>query len=186
MKKIILKDGIELELSTRKTNTSGYTGVTVSPAWTLDESKPFIAMTQNPTSPELVRELTATKRASLHLGHYSDAREAAYVIGLYHKNPLTTLQQFNKSGEFTVFPADLYDQPEGMTLKQAGIAIREAKLKSKPLDRTVLAKGNLYDHFNRDDIVTIATELGGAENFQQYITGLTIEQFATEFNLNYK
>ena len=181
MKTIVLKDGIELELSSRKSNTSGYTGVTVSPAWTLDESTPFIAMTSNPTSPELVRELTATKRASLHLGHYSDAREAAYVIGMYKKDPLNTLVTFNKHGNFTDFPSDLYDQPVGLTFVDAIKLIR-----NKKIDRTIPAKNNLHDHFNRADILSVVDQLGGAIKFQQHIADLSIEQFASEFELSYK
>ena len=35
-------DGLEIQTSNQ--GRSGYLGVTFSPAWTLDETKPFIAM----------------------------------------------------------------------------------------------------------------------------------------------
>ena len=181
-----LSDGVTIEASTRSSNRSGYTGAALSPAWTMDLTKPFIAACGNPSDPTVLKELNAQLRTSLHLGSYADAREAAYTVGLYRKDPINTIRHVQKFGSISEFPSDLYDLPVGLSNTDALDILKNKPKKQPTIDRAVLAKGNLYDHFKRDDIVTIANDLGGAENFQQYITGLTIEQFATEFNLNYK
>jgi len=186
MKSIILENGVVLQLSDRKNNTAGYTGVTFSPVWTLNEFKPFIAMTSNPSDPVLVKELTATKRNSLHLGHYNDAREAAYVIGLYNKNPLNTIITFNKHGNFTDFPAYLYEQEPGMTLAHAKTLIPQSTNKVKAIDRNIPATNNLIYHFNMEDVKQIARILGNSNDFQEYIVGMTIEDFKNDFELEYK
>lgn len=102
---------------------SGYYGATVSPAWTLDYQKPFIARMSeiNPFDHDELRKLVPNKDpSSYHLGYYQDSREAAYVAAMYRDDPLTVLKaRFGNSRVEAVFPKELYDLPVYYTLKQA-------------------------------------------------------------------
>lgn len=184
-----LNDGVQVELSSRKSNRSGYTGAALSPSWTLDADKPFIAACGNPNDPTVMAEVHAQQRTSLHLGSYSDAREAAYVVGLYRKNPVDTIRRVQQYGAIDVFPEDLYQLPPGLSYDDAVTILKNRKIKSKVNSvvkqdpATVVAKGNLYNYFSRDQIVSIARSMGGAEPFQVAITGLTIKEFAEKFDL---
>ncbi len=184
----ILSNGVIVEQSVRKGNRTGYTGAALSPSWTLDADKPFIAACGNPTDPTVMAQVNAQARTSLHLGHYADAREAAYVIGQYRKDPIGTIRQVQSNGAWTNFPADLYDLPEGLAyelaieiLKTECAARKVAKVVVK--DTSVQAAGNLYDFFKREEIVSIAKSLGGPEAFQASLKGKTVADFAKEHNL---
>lgn len=184
----ILADGIEI-LTASRNNVSGYKYVTFSPAWTLDENKPFIACLLQPTEPELVNELTAKHRNSLHLGHYADAREAAYVVGLYNANPVDTLKRFNAYGAFDSFPADLYDLPVNVmpVFQRDEQPNPERKTRAKTVvNYNVPAKNNLIKFFDYSIILSVVELFDSVNDFQDYLTGLTIEQFANEFNLNFR
>jgi hypothetical protein len=127
-----------LEITTSDVGRSGYHGVTFSPAWTLDENYPFIAMTSNPVNdPVLSKWLTARERTSLHLGHYSDAREAAYVYAIYKDEPEEVLKQFYHGTFNPDFPKELYDLPVFLKLEDAQEEIRKVKTvkKVKRLDK---------------------------------------------------
>ena len=65
---------------------------------------------------------------------------------------------------------------------KTGTVTKKVKIEVKDPTST-LASGNLYDFFERAQVVEIAKKLGGAEQFQSAIKGLTIEQFATKFEL---
>jgi hypothetical protein len=182
-----LSTGVVVEASNRKSNRSGYTGAALSPSWTLDSTRPFIAACGNPSDPSVMAVVNAQHRTSLHLGSYRDAREAAYVVGLYRKDPIRTITAYQVEGSFTDFPEDLYTLPIGLEY-EAAVAILSAKKSSKRVnedikDIEVPASGNLYDFFQRTQVVEIAKQLGGAEAFQSAIKGLTIGQFASKFNL---
>lgn len=124
-----------LEIPTSDIGRSGYLGVTFSPAWTLNEDYPFIAMTANPVNdPVLAKWLTAKQRQSLHLGHYSDSREAAYVHAMYQNDPEEVLKQFYHKTFNPVFPVELYDLPEFLKLEEAQSEIVKAK-KTKNVKR---------------------------------------------------
>jgi len=119
-----------LEIQTSDNGRSGYLGVTFSPAWTLDETKPFIAMVRNPVDdPVLVKYLTAVERGCLHLGDFSDSREAAYIVAMYKDNPEFVLRTMysNDRVNFVDFPAELYDLPQFITSADATIMVKEHK-----------------------------------------------------------
>jgi len=125
-----------VEIYTSSLGRSGYYGVTVSPAWTLDLEKPFIAMRKNPVNdPVLSKWLTAKERGSLHLGVYADARESAYVVGLYENNPEEILMELFYNGSIKVdFPKELYELPVFITLdevKKLVTDFKERKRKGK-------------------------------------------------------
>lgn len=121
-----------LEISTSDVGRSGYLGATFSPAWTLNENYPFIAMAQNPVNdPVLSKWLTAKERQSLHLGHYSDAREAAYVYAMYQNDPEEVLKQFYHGTFNPVFPLELYNLPVFLKLKEAQQEIIKVKAVKK-------------------------------------------------------
>lgn len=186
-KEYTLSNGVTLEVSDRKSNRSGYTGAALSPSWTLDSSRPFIAACGNPSDPSVMAVVNAQHRTSLHLGSYRDAREAAYVVGMYRKDPVGTITKYQTCGSFTDFPEELYTLPAGLEY-EAAVAILNARKTAKKVieqikDTGVPASGNLYDFFERAQIVEIAKNLGGAEGFQAAIKGLTIGQFASKFNL---
>ena len=111
MKTIVLKDGVEIEISDRKSNRSGYTGVTISVAWSLDSDRPFIACCGNPTDPTIRRQMRAQLRHCWQGGAYADAREAAYVVGLFKQDMVGVDQLIGEHGNITNFPDDLYDLP---------------------------------------------------------------------------
>lgn len=190
MKTVTLANGIEILFADRTSNTSGYKYVTFSPAWTLDETKPFIACHLQPTDPTVLNEVTAKLRQSLHLGHYADAREAAYVIGLYNADPVNTVKQFNKFGSFDTFPADLYNLP--VNPMPAITSEDKPKLESKKrakiveVNYDVPAKNNLAKFFERPIILSIVELFDSVADFQDYLTGLTIKQFANEFQINFR
>jgi hypothetical protein len=183
-----LSTGVVVEKSNRKGNRTGYTGAALSPSWTLDADKPFIAACGNPNDPTVMSQVNAQARTSLHLGHYADAREAAYVIGQYRKDPVATIRYVQSNGNWDKFPADLYDLPEGLAHELA-IEILKTERAARKItgvvvkDTSVQAAGNLYDFFSRDVIVPIAKSMGGAEAFQNSLKGKSIAQFASEFGL---
>lgn len=125
-------DGLEIQTSNQ--GRSGYLGVTFSPAWTLDETKPFIAMVRNPVDdPVLVKYLTALERGCLHLGDFSDSREAAYIVALYKDNPEFVLKTMysNDRVNFVDFPAELYDLPQFINSQDATTMVKEHKKNRK-------------------------------------------------------
>lgn len=111
MKTVVLKNGVEIEISDRKTNRSGYTGATISVAWSLDPNRPFIACCGNPSDPAIRSQLRAQLRHCWQGGAYADAREAAYVVGLFKQDMVGTDQFIANHGGITDFPDDLYDLP---------------------------------------------------------------------------
>jgi hypothetical protein len=188
----VLSDGVVVEQSSRKGNRTGYTGAALSPAWTLNSDKPFIAACGNPTDPAVMTHVNAQARTSLHLGYYSDAREAAYVIGRYRKDPVSIIRHVQSNGSWDQFPEDLYSLPSGLSYEEAieMLSLKKSNktsgnLKSTPSkkDTSVMASGNLYDFFSREVIVGIAKAMGGAEMFQSYLKDKTIAQFAQENSL---
>lgn len=119
-KTVILNDGVTIEHSSRKSNRSGYTGAALSPAWTLDPSRPFVAACSNPRDPTIMSQLRAQARTAWHGGCYSDAREAAYVVGQFRRDPVATETLLDQNGgTWSDFPADLYQLPVYCTAEQA-------------------------------------------------------------------
>lgn len=185
-----LSNGIEVVATDTNTST-GYIGASFSPAWTMDLARPFIA---NASIPEGIRnQLRVKERSNWHGGHYSDAREAAYVSALFKADPINT--DIDAANNNIVIPQDVYALPEGLKLADAVTQIqahRAAKAKAEKKAKTVvvkldptvtLAKGNLYRFFERKDIVPLAQNLGGAEAFQASLEGKTVAQFAHEAGL---
>jgi hypothetical protein len=188
--KHILSDGTVVEQSDRKSNRSGYTGAALSPTWTMNADRPFLAACSNPTDPTVMREMRAQARTAWHGGSYADAREAAYVVARFRQDPIATEHELTQQGQWCNFPADLYQLPEGLAhtkaveLLNSQLAARKIKQPQKiQKDVDQPAQNNLYSWFKRDDIVRIARAQGGAEQFQNRIKSMTIKQFADEFGL---
>lgn len=131
-----------VEIATSSLGRSGYYGVTLSPAWTLDIERPFIAMRQNPVNdPVLSKWLTAKERLSLHLGVYADAREAAYVVGLYENEPEETLKELYHNGSIEVdFPLEIYKLPVFIALDEVKKLINDFKEKKKAMKKPAKIK----------------------------------------------
>jgi hypothetical protein len=188
----VLSNGVIVEESSRKGNRTGYTGAALSVAWTLNPNKPFIAACGNPTDPRIMAQVNAQSRTSLHLGHYADAREAAYVIGQYRKDPVATIQYVQSNGAWEDFPADLYDLPEGLAHEEAIEILKAEKLVRaagkkvviQKKDTSVQASGNLYDFFDRPTIVSIVKLFDGSDKFQASLKGKSIADFANEYGLS--
>jgi hypothetical protein len=105
---------------------SGYHGACFSPAWTLDKSRPFVAAVTNPTEQQLVSLLTAKERTALHLGYYSDSREAAYVVAYYKANKQEVLENMQSFGENRIIiPDAVYTMPEYISLDDAKAEIQK-------------------------------------------------------------
>jgi hypothetical protein len=126
-----LDDGIKIEVSDRKSNRSGYTGAALSPAWTLNSDKPFIAACGNPTDSAIMAHMRAQDRTSWHGGSYSDAREAAYVVGMFRNDPIETDKFIGEHGRVTDFPPDLYSLPVFMSFDDAKILLNENRVKTE-------------------------------------------------------
>lgn len=189
-----LSDGIVIEVSDLKSNRTGYTGAALSPAWTQDADRPFIAACGNPRDPEIMKQMHAQNRTAWHGGSYSDAREAAYVVGMFKKDPVGTERLIHASGPVDKFPADLYDLPEGLSHEKAIEILkvsRDNKVKKSSTVSVVKntdspAAGNLYDFFSRDDVVAVAKTLGGGAALQESIKGITIAEFADRYQIPFK
>jgi hypothetical protein len=165
-------NGLHIETSDR--GRSGYLGVTVSPAWTLDIENPFIACLTNPINdPVLSKWLTAKERSSLHLGTFSDSREAAYVCALYKNDPETILKELYFNGKVNVdFPIELYNLPVYITLEEAQDLIAET-LRNKTKNGETRSKEKLHindvlmiarNYTNGKKIVNISIVRKGLEN----------------------
>lgn len=146
-------NGVVIETSDR--GRSGYLGVTVSPAWTLDTDNPFIACLSNPVNdPILSKWLTAKERQSLHLGNFSDSREAAYVCGLYKNDPESILKDIYYNGKANVvFPNEIYDLPVYLSLEDAQTLIAETLEK-----KTTGGSKQNRQKFHINDALKIARE----------------------------
>ena len=97
----------------------GYTGVTISVAWSLDPDRPFIACCGNPTDPSIRSQMRAQLRHCWQGGAYADAREAAYVVGLFKQDMVGVDQLIGEYGNITDFPPDLYDLPVFLNVDDA-------------------------------------------------------------------
>jgi hypothetical protein len=185
----VLSTGIVVEETTRKSNRTGYTGAALSPSWTLDADKPFIAACANPTDPAVMAQMSAQERTAWHGGSYADAREAAYVVGMFHADPVGTERLIKSSGPVDQFPKDLYDLPVGLT-NEAAVEILNTKkaLKKKTtvtvkLDAGVPAAGNLGRVYTIESIRAAAKKCGGPEQFQTALKGVNVVEAAVKFNL---
>lgn len=114
--KTYMVDGLAIKESSW--GRSGYYGATYSPIWTQNTNMPFIAMVGNPKEPHLQKYLTAKLRQSLHLGRFSDAREAAFVVAMYKDDPETVLREIYEKRFEPVFPKELYTLPVYITPEQ--------------------------------------------------------------------
>ena len=125
------------------------------------------------------------------MGNYRDAREAAYVVGLYRKDPINTIREVQSRGEIDSFPEDLYNLPEGLAYEKAVQILNSQKANkkvkvsvvSKADPATTIAFGNLIDFFKREDYVPIAKSLGGMGSFETAIKGMTILDFSKKFDV---
>lgn len=143
MKSVVLKDGVVVEISDRKRNRSGYTGATISVAWSLDPSRPFIACCGNPTDPTIRNQMRAQQRHCWQGGAYSDAREAAYVVGLFKQDMVAIDKLIGDYGNITDFPDDVYELPvflnvdDAKKLLQLDSQINKAKQSKTTVKKTV-------------------------------------------------
>jgi hypothetical protein len=179
-----LENGIVIAFANNK---SGYAGVSYTPKWTLDETHPFVASITQPKNKAEQAEVTTKLTHSVHLGYYDDARKAAYVIGLYRANPVKTLKQYRLHGAFKSFPTDLFALP----VPSAEVLAQPSKGRAKRInpvivDYDVPAKNNLNKFFDYPLILSIVELFDSVNEFQDYLTGLTIKQFANEFQINFR
>ena len=80
----------------------------------------------------------------------------------------------------------MYDIAGGFSArKPRAQGLRRAKIKAvvRPDAGQVPAQGNLYQYFRRDQIVEIARSLGGAEQFQAAIQGMTVAEFSQKYSV---
>lgn len=191
MNVFILSNGVEVELSTRKDNRSGYTGAILSVAWTLDPERPFIACCGNPSDPEVHAQLHAREGTSWHGGHYADAREAAYVTAIFKLDPVNVDYWIHENGNWVDFPSDLYDLPEGLHKADATkilTAKRKSSVKKNPGNLVHKGKLPFYVAFpnrtvndNKGVWPKIYEAFNGKELFTKYgeETVLRAKQFLT-------
>jgi len=180
-----LSDGINVETSDR--GVTGYLGATYSPAWTLSDITPFIGMASNPKEPHLISLLCATERQSLHLGHYADPREAAYVVGLYKDDPENTLRYFQQYNTYVDFPMDLYDLPLTYSIEDArrdnslyrATKKKQRKIDNKPVDGNVSVLTKRYGK----KIFLECAELTSKEEIINDRKTLTILEFEEKYKL---
>jgi hypothetical protein len=162
-KLFVLSNGVTVEMSSRKGNRSGYTGAALSPAWTLNNSKPFVAACANPTDPTIMSQLKAQQRTAWHGGSYADAREAAYVVALFKQDPVgteTILVDCNY--QFDNFPADLYQLPVVVTAHQANNILAQARVtSSNTVNKTKIASTAKVNLNMTDVLAAVGVALKG-------------------------
>ena len=193
-------NGLEIAYSDR--GYTGYRGASFSPSWTMNLEKPFIAACGKPSDPALVGLLRAPEATALHLGHFADAREAAYVTALYKSDPvgiLTELYHNGHNGLNVSFPAELYDLPEFLTKAEAQelVAQRQVELKSGRRTRRTVSvgkiirtdnrsvagnRGVLSDLYGRNVFLDLSDKFG-REVVKNDIDTLTINEFELRYGL---
>lgn len=186
-----LSDGVVLNQSVRKNNRTGYTYAALSPSWTLNADKPFIAACGNPSDPEVMKNVVAQLRTSLHLGSYADAREAAYVVGKYHQDPINTLRYINSNGVWDNFPADLYNLPEGLAFDKA-VALLNSRLtknntRGTKVKQTISmdnrpARESFFSKYSQDVAKQLRTKFG-SDMVRCEFDVLTINEFELRYGL---
>jgi hypothetical protein len=146
-----LPDGVVIKTGNGKRNKTGYIGAAFSPAWSQDGKRPFLAACSNPRDTaihlELGTERSQNARTAWHGGSYADAREAAYVVGLFKQDPVATDRAVHARS--IVFPKELYDLPEGLAMLDA-IAMLEVSKKDQARRRAAKAQTRaIINHLNR-------------------------------------
>ncbi len=196
MSHVILSDGVVIEYSTRANNRTGFTGAAISPSWTLDNSKPFIAACGNPTDPVVMSEVVAQQRTSLHLGHYADSREAAYVVAKYKQDPITVIREVQNNGSWVDFPEDLYTLQEVLTHSDAVDLIQQSRIQSKNSGNTVKiskkvitpkvdnrpARDAYFEKYNHDTSKQLWAKFG-RDLVRREFDILTINEFELRYGL---
>lgn len=183
-----LSDGTKIELSDRKSNRSGYTGAALSPSWTLDPSRPFIAACANPTDPAIMGQMRAQNRTAWHGGIYEDAREAAYVVALFKEDPIHMDQMIGEMGTWDRFPADLYGLPVITSADDARAILTEAK-DAKPARKTTKLKdvdlpaNEGFWKKHSKDVMDQLLKKHGRSAVQQAIRHLTLREFEELFEI---
>jgi hypothetical protein len=184
-------NNVEIKTSTR--GVTGYEGSTFSPSWTGDSAAPFIAAISNPSDPKLQSLLRAKDRTSLHLGHYADSREAAYVVALYKSNPEAVLTEIRETRHLKVaFPAELYEIPVNITHDEAQAAITEAKAAGKTSTRgpkkvdinNTCADANFAYLRENFDLKAVVAEYGMPAINEARRNKITVGEFITRFKLD--
>jgi len=192
-------NGIEINYSSR--GNTGYLGAAFCPSWTMNAEKPFIAACGKPSDPALVDLLRAPDATALHLGHYADSREAAYVTGLYKADPEGILRELMTNGHNGLevdFPAELYDLPEFLTKEEAlnlNIEYKERKASGRKSgkvtvgkiirtdDRSVQANRKVLAEAHGTDVYIKLSSTFGREVVQTAIDNLTVNEFELRFGL---
>lgn len=126
-------DGVIIKPSNR-TNT-GFEGVTFSVNWR--PAAPFVASAKND---EELFAATGTKSNTVHIGYFSDSREAAYAKSVFENSPTDEKINMLKNGVDLAYPADLYELPEQIThadAEQRIMAYRKTKQVFKLTDAAV-------------------------------------------------
>jgi hypothetical protein len=183
-----LKDGTQLELSTRSTNRSGYTGAALSPTWTMDPYRPFLAACSNPPDPSVMRQLRAQDRTAWHGGCYADAREAAYVVGLFREDPVKIDQLIGQHGAWDQFPADLYDLPIVASADDARRFLAETTAKKKAVSIRKLPTKKLstpeafWQKYDRTYMQLLIDKFG-RNMVEHSLKNLTLSEFEARFGL---
>ena len=120
-----LLNGITLEDGQRTNNRTGYFAVTLHLSYEH-------ASQEYPFSAEITFGRVNVDKSALNIntsqvwkgGKYSDPREAAYVSALFTVDPFGVDKIIHDNGHFDDFPKDLYQLPEGMSLLDAQIIIK--------------------------------------------------------------
>ena len=126
-------NGVIIKKSNR-TNT-GFEGITFSVTWR--PKAPFVATAKND---EELFSYTGTKSNSVHIGYFSDSREAAYVKSVFENSPIDEKINILSGNIDLTFPDDLYKLPEKITHKEAEekiITYRKTKQVFKLTDAVV-------------------------------------------------
>lgn len=127
-------NGVIIKTSNR-TNT-GFDGVTFSISWR--PHTPFIVIGKNDKE---MFDYTKSNSNSLHIGSFSDSREAAYVKAVYEKSDIDEKIEIWRNGGMDIaFPDEIYKLPEKITHEEAEqqiIAHRKTKQVFKLTDKIV-------------------------------------------------
>ena len=133
-------DGVIIKSSNR-TNT-GFEGVTFSVSWR--PTAPFVASASN--HPELF-DAAETKSHTVHIGYFSDSREAAYARSVFENLPIDGKKEMLGHVNLA-YPADLYKLPQQVTLVNA-----QAQIAAYIANNRKSTKPRVFDAKKADKLV---------------------------------
>lgn len=158
-------------IKTSKRTNTGFDGVTFSVTWR--PTAPFVASAKND---EELFAATGTKSNTVHIGYFSDSREAAYARSVFENSPTDEKIDMLHNGVDLAYPADLYKLPEKITHEEAEqeiIAYRKANQVDDPIVPVSALKQKVQQelaNFYKDNAADYKVEKNDATAIREAMT----------------